>query len=100
VRRVQGNGAVRGKTRSRITDFAILYWVDNAAVNVHGDDETDEVFLIDMEYIPILIEVKRAPSRTPGGDMWDLELKKLMLRAQEDVFRQVGHVIGTPMTYY
>jgi hypothetical protein len=36
-----------GETRCRITDFAILYWNEDMNVNVHGDDETDEVFLFE-----------------------------------------------------
>ncbi len=78
------------KARSRITDFALLYWIENAGINVYGDDEADEVFAIEREYIPILIEVKRAPSRKLDGNDRTTKFNRLMFRAQEDVFRQVS----------
>ena len=33
------------KTRSRITDFALIYWLENNIVNPDKDDEEDEIFL-------------------------------------------------------
>ncbi|SRR5258707_10814656 len=84
------NETLLDKARSRITDFALLYWIENAGINVYGDDEADEVFAIEREYIPILIEVKRAPSRKLDGNDRTTKFNRLMFRAQEDVFRQVS----------
>jgi len=84
------NETLLDKARSRITDFALLYWIENARINVYRDDEADELFAIEREYIPILIEVKRAPSRKLEGNDRATKFNRLMFRAQEDVFRQVS----------
>lgn len=77
------------RTRSRITDFALIYWLENDIVNPDKDDEEDEIFSIDQEFIAALIEIKRSASRKlTGEDLADAQ-KALMLIAQETVFRQV-----------
>jgi hypothetical protein len=77
------------KTRSRITDFAMLYWLESDSVNPDKDDDEDEAFHIEHEFIPALIEVKRSASRKLTGEALLHDQANLMYRAKEAVFRQV-----------
>ena len=83
------NETLSVKTRSRITDFAMLYWVERNSVNPDKDDDEDEAFLIEHEFIPALIEVKRSASRKLSEEALLHDQANLMYRAKEAVFRQV-----------
>ena len=82
------NETLLDKARSRITDFALLYWIENAGINVHGDDEADDLFAIEREYIPILIEVKRAPSRKLEGSDRATKFNRLCQTTSKPRLRQ------------
>ncbi len=83
------NETLNIKTRSRITDFAMLYWLESDFVNPDKDDNKDESFLIEHEFIPVLIEVKWSASRQLTGEELLHDQTNLMHRAKEAVFRQV-----------
>jgi hypothetical protein len=83
------DGTLSVRTRSRFTDFALVYWLEKDTVNAEKDDEEDETFLIDQEFIAALIEIKRSASRKLTGENLVKAQRTLMLLAQETVFRQV-----------
>ncbi|KAF8958076.1 hypothetical protein BDZ97DRAFT_2078780 [Flammula alnicola] len=82
------------KTRSRITDFAMVYWLESNTVNPHKDDEEDEIFLIDQEFVAALIEIKRAASRKLTGEKLLHAQEILMDLAQRTVFRQALYLFA------
>jgi len=86
------NETLNIKTRSRITDFAIVFWLESDAINTSKDDEEDEKFSIAEEFIPVLIEVKRSPSRQLTEEKLEESRTNIMISAQEDVFRQVIYI--------
>ena len=86
------NETISIKTRSRVTDFALTLWVENNHVNPHKDDEEEEVFIIEKEFITALIEIKRAASRKLMGENLVAAQRSLMYHAQEAVFRQVMYL--------
>jgi hypothetical protein len=59
------DGTLSVRTRSRFTDFALVYWLEKNTVNPEKDDED---FLIDQEFIAALIEIKRSASRKLAGE--------------------------------
>ena len=78
------------KTRSRITDFALVHWQEGDIINPQKSDCEDETFIIEQERVLALIEIKRSPSRKLIGRRLADDQATLMSRAQEAVFRQVG----------
>jgi len=86
------NETLSVKTRSRITDFAMVLWLENDTTNSDKDDEDDEIFVIVKEFIPVLIEIKRSPSRRLTGAELEKARGKIMIHAQETVFRQVIYI--------
>ena len=80
------------KTRSRITDFALVHWQETDDVNLQKHDCEDETFVIEEELV--LIEIKQCPSRKLTEDKFAGVRSALMLRAQEVVFRQVVYILS------
>ena len=50
------------KTRSRITDLALVHWQEGDIINPQKSDCEDETFVIEQERVLALVEIKQSPS--------------------------------------
>lgn len=95
---------IRDRDCKRITDFALLLWNECNGRPLLGElipTTEDAIFpaahssmaplLKYLEHIPVLIEVKRQPSRKLMGnvEVWRDKLQNFLLKAKEDVLIQV-----------
>lgn len=94
---------IKIRDRKRVTDFALLFWKEEDARTLLGElspvtehaifsaaQPTVTPYLKLLEYIPLLIEVKRQPSRSDmGSENWRFKMRVLISKAKEDVLLQV-----------
>ena len=103
-------GSTSDETRQRITDFAILMWdtyssdkKERLSECKEKDDDYDRTKCNDnifppvasqiqgtiKKYVPVLVEIKKYPSRVLREELWRVEFENSMTKARKDVVTQV-----------